>query len=203
MISIYGSPKSSAGRCFWCLEESGVGYETQSINFKEKQHKSEAYLKVNPNGKVPALQDGDFTIWESMGINFYVAEAYKPQLLGSNAKEKGLVHQWSIWSIADLQPPLIEIFIQLVFVPEQRRSQQVIDKAQSKLPELLETLNMGLKDKTYLVGEEFTLADLNVHSVVTICDSIKFDLGSYENILHWKDQIEDRPAYQKYQELCR
>ena len=64
MISIYGSPKSSSGRCFWALEEVGQAYEAKSINFKENEHKSEEFLKINPNGKVPALIDGDYTVWE-------------------------------------------------------------------------------------------------------------------------------------------
>ncbi|MCB0362836.1 MAG: glutathione S-transferase [Bdellovibrionales bacterium] len=114
MVAIYGSPRSSSGRCFWCLEEIGIEYENKPINFREKQHKSPEYLKLNPNGKVPVLVDGDFVIWESLAINFYLAEAYKPQLLGSDIQHRGLVHQWSIWALADLQPPLIEAFIQSV-----------------------------------------------------------------------------------------
>ena len=66
---------SSSGRCFWCLEEVQADYEAKAINFKDKEHKSEAFLKINPNGKVPALTDGDFSIWESTAINYYLADA--------------------------------------------------------------------------------------------------------------------------------
>ncbi len=201
MIKIYGSPKSSSGRCFWCLEEIGQAYEPQAINFKEKEHKSPAYLEINPNGKVPALIDGEFKVWESMAINFYLAEAYKPELLGQNPQEKGLVHQWSIWAIADLQPPLIEIFIQLVFVPEERRNHDVIKKAQEKLPTLLQTLDNELKRGPFLVGNSFSLADLNAASVVSICQEIKFDLTAFKNIQNWLNEISQRPAFKKYQAL--
>lgn len=203
MIAIYGSPRSSSGRCFWALEEMGLDYEAKAVNFKEKEHKSEAYLKLNPNGKVPVLTDGDYTIWESMAINMYLAEAYKPEFLGMNPKEKGLVYQWSIWSIAELQNPLIEIFIQMVFVPEERRSQEVIDKAKEKLPGYLTTLDSSLAKSKFLVGEEFTLADLNTASVVSLCEHVKFDLNPYKNITTWMSAIVERPAYQKYMELCK
>ena len=202
MIKIYGSPKSSSGRCFWTLEEVGQSYEAKPINFKEKEHKSEDYLKINPNGKVPALEDGDYTIWESMAINMYLAEAYKPELMGKNLKERGRVYQWSIWAITDLQTPLIDIFIQLVFVPEQRRSMEIIDKAQAKLPALLSIIDEALESSKYLAGDEFTLADLNTASTVMICEAIKYDLSEYKKLMTWKSSISERAAFQKYMQLC-
>jgi glutathione S-transferase len=202
MIKIYGSPKSSSGRCFWTLEEVGQTYEAKPINFKEKEHKSKAYLKINPNGKVPSLTDGDYTIWESMAINMYLAEAYKPELIGEDAKERGHVYQWSIWAITDLQTPLIDIFIQLVFVPDEKKSMETIEKAQAKIPALLNTVERALDNSKYLAGEKFTLADLNTLSVISVCDLIKYDLSSYKNIISWKSVISERPAFKKYMQLC-
>ncbi len=122
MITIYGSPRSSSGRCFWCLEEVGETYNAKPLNFKEKEHKSPAYLKINPNGKAPTLTDDDFVIWESIAINFYLAETYKPELL-------------------------------------------------------------GLDNKNYLVGEDFTLADINAASIASLCSEIKFDLTTIRNFV--------------------
>ncbi len=203
MINIYGSPKSSAGRCFWCLEEAGVEYETRSIDFSAGEHKSEAFLQINPNGKVPALQDGDFVIWESLAISNYIADAYKPELLGSSPQERGQVSQWSIWSVADLQVPMIQAFIQLVFVPEPRRDADIIAKAFEKIPPMLATLENSLSDKAFLVADRFTLADLNCAFVVGICDDIKFDLSEYSNINQWRARIEERQGTQRYRALCK
>lgn len=201
MITIYGSPKSSSGRCFWCLEEVGVGYETKSINFSEKEHKSEKFLEINPNGKVPALQDGSYVIWESMAINFYLADAYKPELLGKDVKERGSVRQWSFWAIADLQKPLIEIFIQLVFVPEERRNQKTIETNQEKIPNLLGALETSLTSKNFLVGNSFTLADLNTVSVVLILKEIKYDFSEYINLNRWMEEISERQGFQNFLKL--
>ncbi len=202
MLNIYGSPRSSSGRCFWCLEEIGEKYHYKPLNFKEKEHKSPEYLKINPNGKAPTLTDGDFVIWESIAINFYLAETYKPELLGTDNKQRGLVHQWSFWGIAELQPPIINSFIQLVFVPKERRDNQVIEKATAKIPGLLKVLNDALEGKNYLVGDNFTLADLNVASIAAVCSEIKFDLTAYKNIQTWLTQISERSAFKKYQKLC-
>ena len=81
MITLYGSARSSAGRCLWCLEETGVAYENKNVDMRTKEHQSEAFLKINPNGKVPAMVDGETKLFESMAINFYLADKYKPELL--------------------------------------------------------------------------------------------------------------------------
>lgn len=201
MITIYGSPRSSSGRCFWCLEEIDETYVAKPLNFKEKDHKSPAYLKINPNGKVPTLTDDEFVIWESVAINFYLAETYKPELLGLDNKQHGLVQQWSLWGIAELQPPIIGAFIQLVFVPEERRDNGIIENAMAKVPGLFNVLNDALEGKSYLVGDDFTLADLNVASIASLCPEIKFDLTAYKNIQTWLTQISERPAFKKYQKL--
>lgn len=203
MLTIYGSPKSSAGRCFWTLEEVGLEYSTKSIDFQAKEHKSPEYLKINPNGKVPALTDGDFTIWESMAINMYLCDQYKPELLGANAKERGMAYQWSHWALMDLQSPIIEVFIQLVFVPEPRRDQTKIDQALAKLPALLTTLDNALESNKYLAGDNFTIADLNTASVVHICEAINYDLTEYKRVNSWLGAINDRAAFKRFQELCK
>ena len=203
MLTIFGSPKSSSGRCFWCLEEVGAKYDVKSIDFRAREHKSESYLKINPNGKVPTLTDGDFIIWESMAINFYLAEAHKPELLGKDSQGRALVQQWSFWALAELQVPIIDTFIQLVFVPEASRDQALIEKARTKIPVLLQVLDGALENNSYLVGSEFTLADLNVASVVTICSAIQYDISAYKNIQTWMGKITARPAFARYTALCK
>lgn len=201
MINLYGSPRSSAGRCYWTLEEVGVPYDRKEVDMKNKEHKSPDFLKINPMGKVPAMIDGDTTLFESMAINYYLADTYKKELLGNTPGERGLVQQWSFWSIVELQGPIIEIFIQKVFMPEDKRDQKIIDHALSKLPNLLGVLNNSLSGKKYLIGNQFTLADINTASVASICPLIGVDLSAYPNITSWLGAISDRPAYQKYQTM--
>jgi glutathione S-transferase len=202
MITIYGSPRSSSGRCFWTLEEIGIEYQDRPIDFLNKEHKSQDYLELNPNGKIPVLTDGEFVIWESMAINMYLAEKYRPELLGADAETRGLVYQWSIWSIGELQSPLIDIFIQKVFVPEDKRDNAAIQKAKDKLPALLSILDKELSGKTYLAGANFSLADLNTASVVHICKHLKYELTEYKDLCKWLDLIDKREAFKRYTALC-
>ncbi len=201
MITLYGSPRTSAGRCVWALEEAGIAYNLKEIDMRAKEHKSPEYLKINPNGKVPALTDGDLTLFESMAINFYIAEAYKSELLGKDIPAKALVRQWSFWAVSELQSPLIEIFIQKVFIPEEKRDHKIIETSLNKLPNLFNILNSALNEKKYLVENQFSLADLNTASVASISMAIGFDIKPYSNIMSWMKVISDRPAYQKYMAL--
>lgn len=201
MITLYGSPRSSAGRCLWTLEEAGVPYTLKEVDMRNKEHKSPEFLKLNPNGKIPVLTDGEFKLFESMAINYYVAEAYKKELLGSDAKDKGHVMQWSFWASSELQDPIIQVFIQKVFMPEDKRDNNLIEENMKKLPELFNVLNNALEGKKYLVGNQFSLADINTATVASIAMPIGIDLKPYPNVMSWLGAMSDRPAYQKYMGL--
>lgn len=201
MISLYGSPRSSAGRCFWCLEEIGISYQHVPVDMKNREHKSNSFLAINPNGKVPALVDGDIQLFESMAINFYLADKYKPDLLGTSSKEKALTYQWSFWALSELQDPMIQILIQKIFVPEGKKDQNLIDKKFTELPPLFKVLEIALSDKKYLAGPDFTLADINAGSVAQIAAMIDFDLNPYPLVKAWLAALDDRPASKKVQQL--
>ena len=202
MLKIYGSPRSSAGRCYLLLEEVGVPYQPVAIDMMEKkEHKAPEFLKLNPNGKVPCLVDGEFVIWESMAINRYLADKYKPQLLGSSPEDRGLIEQWSLWALLELQPPMVDLIIQTMFMPENKRDAGVIARAQEKVPTVLAVLDQALKGRDYLVGSELSLADLNTASVVNVTFTVKINLDPYKNLLPWFNKIKNRPSFQKLAEL--
>jgi glutathione S-transferase len=202
MIKIYGSPRSSAGRCFLVLEELGLPYETPPFNIMErKDHKSAEFLKLNPNGKVPCLVDGDFVIWESMAINHYLVDKYRPAFLGTTPEERGLSQQWSLWTLSELQPPMVDIIVQMMFVPEDRRDLKVVEKAREKVPPLLDILERQLEGREWLVGHSFLLVDLNVASVVNIAQTLKIDLEKYKHLTAWFSRIKARPSFRKFAEL--
>jgi len=198
VIKLYGPVRSSAGRCYLCLEEIGIPYESVNINLMEKEHLGAKFLEINPNGKVPALVDGDVTLFESMAINFYLAEKYKPELMGKNLAERAKVYQWSFWAISELQSPMIQLLIQKVFVPEARRDQKIIEESLEVIPKYLEVLDKSLGGQKYLASNEYTLADLNMYSVVSIANAIQIDLNPYKNITGWLNILSERESHKKY-----
>lgn len=103
--------------------------------------------------------------------------------------------------MTELQPPMVDILIQMVFVPEDKRDHKVIEKAQGKIPGLLKVLDHALSGKDYLVGGKFTVADINMATVVSIATHIHVDVTPYKGILSWMEKINTRPAFRKYSEL--
>ncbi len=194
MIKIYGSMRSSAARCFWALEEAGVTYETQEVNFKEKEHKSDWYMKLNPNGKVPTLVDGEFVLWESCAINDYIAEKYKPELLGGSVEEKALVRQWTYWSLLHVQKYFDVV---MYFTMFQWGTEEASEKAKVDVVPFLTVLENHLVGKNFIVGETFTLADVNLATIMNIGMSVKIDLSAFPNIMRWMGTMQARPAMAK------
>ena len=202
MLQIYGSPRTSAGRCYLMLEEVGAPYTAIALDmFEKKEHKAPAYLKLNPNGKVPCLVDGDFMVWESLAINLYLAEKYKPELLGSSPQDRALIEQWNLWGMLELQTPMIEVFIQLFFVKDDERDQTVIDENRAKVPPLLAILDSALADRKYILGEKISLADLNLATVANTAVALKFELEKYPNLSAWFNRVKERPSFQKFLSL--
>ncbi len=197
MIKLYGSSRSSAGRCYVMLEECGLKYEVVPVNMREKQHKSPEYMRLNPNGKVPTLIDGDFIIWESIAINRYLAEKYKPELIGGTIEERGHIEQWSVWSMVEMQPPLVDMLIQMVFVPEPHRDMVLVEKCRAKLPDRFSVLNSHLRNREYMVSNYFSLADLNVASVANIALGLQMDLSGYPHLLDWLTRMKARPGFKR------
>lgn len=198
MIQLYGPPRSSAGRCYLLLEELGLKYEQMPLDLRAKEHKSEKYLQLNPNGKVPCLVDDGFVIWESLAINFYLAEKYKPELLGRSLKEKGTVYQWSVWALVEMQPPMVEMLIQLIFTPEDKRDMKTIEEAKAQLPKFFAILDKELAGKDYFIPGFYSLADINVASVVNIAQGLQVSFADYRHLSAWFGRIKDRPAFQNF-----
>ena len=192
-IKIFGIPGSRADRSLWAIEETGIEYEHIKTNFGEES-KSTEYLDVNPNGRIPALIDGDLKLCESMAINLYLAKHYAPDLYPNNPKDEAIAHQWSVWGISEIEPLQMQIVVQKFFVPKEKRDQSVIDNATKGLKRPLTVLDQSLQDKEYLLGDQFSIADLNVASVMLLLVAVKTDLSAFENVAAWIDRCHARPA---------
>ena len=197
MIRFFGSPASSAGRTHWLLEELQVPYDYQRMNTREGQTRTPEFLAMNPSGHVPFLQDGDIKLFESVAINFYLAEKYGGSLWASALPERALIYQWSLWAVATLQPVVMDIMYHSAILPEPQRDARVVERARSNLPRYLQTLETSLEDNQYLVSDTFSVADINAGSVVNIAPAVGFSLDPYPVSKAWLQRLKGRPAYQK------
>jgi glutathione S-transferase len=195
MIQFYGSPMSSAGRTHWMLEEVSAPYEYHRTNPRDGSTRTPEFLAINPAGTVPAIVDDGFHLSESVAINFYLAEKYRPELLGGDAQERAIVHQWSLWAMTNLLPELLTIMRQSM-LPEAARNFAAVDAAKSRVEPMLAYLEQSLRGREYLVGGRFTLADVNAGSVVNLGKATGL-LESYPDTAAWLAGLAARPAWKR------
>jgi glutathione S-transferase len=194
MIKLYGVPGSRAMRSLWMLEELGVPYENIKTQFGTDSRQPE-YLKINPNGKVPALQDGDVTLWESLAINLYLARKYDKGLWPKSIIGEGHTFKWSIWAMTEAEEPVVTALLHRLFFPPEQRDAQKADDAAERFQVPLKVLDGELAGKTYLLGSDFTVADLNVASVLCWAPMGGIDLSQAAAVAAWLTRCTSRPAY--------
>ncbi len=192
-VTIYGISGSRALRSLWAIEETGIDYEHVQTSFSGDSKTAE-YLAVNPNGRVPALVDGDLKLFESMAINLYLTKTYKAELYPSDPGKEAQAYQWSVWGISEIEPLQMQIVIQKMFMPEDKRDQGVIDSATKGLGRPLKVLDDALGASPYLLGDAFSVADLNVAGVMLLLEMVGFDLSGYANVSDWLGRCYGREA---------
>lgn len=194
MITLYGSSRSRAGRSLWALEEVGVKFEHVLVAETRKPE----YLKINPNGHVPALDDNGTILWESMAINLYIAEKYgKAPLWPLTVEGHGACYQWSLWAMTEIETPMINIFLHRLMLPAEQRDEKVALAGIETLKAPFKVIDDQLRKSEYLLGKEFTIADLNVASVMSITQYLQLDLSAIPTAQKWLQKCVERPANQR------
>ena len=197
MIRLYGSTYSRAARCLWMLEETEQPYEHRDLAELDAAAALQTVTEVNPIGKVPALEDGELKLFESMAINLDLAARYSSALWPSDVVNQGRATAWSIWGMTEMEPPLAQLFLERVIRKEGERDLQNEAQALDTLTRPLDALEKYLDGMDYLLGEKFTVADLNLASVLTLMNRANYDLQAYPNANRWRRACYDRPAYRK------
>lgn len=179
MLKLYGGARSRASIIQWYLEELEVSYEFILLDMQAGEHQQPEFLAINPMGKVPAIVDGDFKLWESGAILFYLAQKYGDR--HSFLEEQAEVNQWILFANATLGPG--------VFVEASR---------ERETPKLIKPLNQLLEQQPFLLGDELSVADVAVGSVLAyIPMMLKLDLSEYPAVVDYIKRISERPAFQK------
>jgi glutathione S-transferase len=195
MIKLYGVSQSRTMRSLWMLEELGLPYENVKTNFRTGDTRKPDFLRLNPNGHIPVLQDGDVTLWESMAINLYLARRYDKGLWPKSVADEGRAFQWSLWAMTEAEEPIITALLHRMSLPEEQRDAKKADDAVERFKKPLAVLDGALAGRQYLLGDGFTVADLNVASVVSLAPPADIDLGSASNVQAWLGRCLARPAF--------
>jgi glutathione S-transferase len=142
---------------------------------------------------VPTIDDDGFVLWESAAINLYLAEKYKSPLWPADAKGKGRMLQWAFFTSNDIEPNMINVMLNRVMLPPEKRNAAVADDADSKLQPRLKVLDDHLARNKFFGGDKWDMADFMVASVCYSFFAMKYDLARFPHFQKWLTASLERP----------
>lgn len=199
-MKLYHSSRSRSVRPRWLLEETGAPYELVKLDLSKNEHKAPAYMKVHPHGAVPALVDGDLQMFESAAICAYLADKFPEKRLAPplGTPARGLYYQWMVYAIATLEPPVLQVFMNTIMLPEAERSAAAADEGRTKFADVGRVLEQALGSKPYLLGEQFSAADVMIGSTLAWAQFMGL-LDRFPTLQQYVQRLSERPAFQKAQ----
>ena len=198
-MKLYHAPQTRSIRPRWLLEEVGAPYELARLDLTKDEHKSPEYLKLNPNGRVPTLVDGDLVLYESAGICQYLADRFADKKLAPpvGTPARGLYYQWIHYTMTELEPPLVALFIQTLQKPEAERLPTVIAEARTQLAAALDVVERALDGREFILGKEFSAADVMLGSPLVWAQMMNMLDDKRPGINGYLARLGTRPALQR------
>jgi glutathione S-transferase len=195
MLKLYGQYRSRAFRVVWMCKESNIPYEhvNVTINVEGATCKDPSYVALNPNARVPTIDDDGFVMWESGAINFYLAEKYRSPLWPADLKGKGRAYQWAFFIANDVEPHMITVMQHRMMFPPEKRDPALADASDAKLQPRLKVLEDFLETHKYFGIDRWDLADFMVASVCFSFVAMKYDLSKYPHFHKWLMASLERP----------
>ncbi len=200
-MKLYYAPQTRAGRPRWMLEETGAPYELKQLDLSKGEHKSAEYMKIHPHGAVPALVDGDLAMFESAAICAYLADKFPDKKLAPpvGTPARGLYYQWLLYSMATLEPPVLQVFLNTVMLPEAERSAAAVEEGKKKFGEVARVLEQALTGRTYMLGEQFSAADVMIGSTLVWAQFMGL-LNGHPTLEAYAARLAERPAFKRARE---
>ena len=198
MLKLHFAPNSRAGRVVWLLEELGLPYELNKMAFNPKDLKSEEHRARHPLGRVPVLEDGDISIFESGAIVDYVLERHKNGGLKPvvDAAEFPKYLQWFHYCEGMVMPPMNTVVVHTLLLPPDRRDKKVLGQAKRLLAKALQPIDEALAGREYLIGD-FSGADIMLGHACFMSNRLGCASDELGNVKEYISRIEARPAFHK------
>lgn len=204
MLKLYGQYRSRAFRVAWLCKESNIPYEHQNvtINVEGATCKEPWYAALNPNQRVPAIDDDGLVMWESAAINLYLAEKYRSPLWPKDGAGKARMLQWAFFIANDVEAPMITVMQHRHLFPPEKRNAALADEAEARLLPKLKVLEEYLSKNRFFSGEAWAMADFMVASVTYSMWINKFPLlEKFPKFTAWLDASVERPLAKEARKL--
>ena len=197
MIDLYTAATPNGWKISIALEELGLPYTVHTLSFSNQEQKQEWFLKLNPNGRIPAIVDrgnDDFAIFESGAILIYLAEQ-TGRLMPKDVKGRSRVIQWLMFQMAGIGPMMGQANVFLRYAPE--KIPYAIERYQREVRRLFEVLEHQLAAHEYVAGEEYSIADIAHWSWISGYEWSGVNIEGLPQLARWMKMIGERPAVQR------
>ena len=192
-LRIYGIARTRAYRALWVAMELELDFEHLPIEIGDAGARSPEFLAINPNGRLPVIVDDGFVLFESLAITLYLAKKHSlGKLYPATLEGEARAWQWSFWAIAEVDRGVNIWSLHAVRLPPGERDAALREEALKVIATPFKVLDAALAKTPYLLGEDFTVADLNVAAVIS--RAVDMDLSATPNLKDWLTRCLDRPA---------
>jgi glutathione S-transferase len=192
MLRIHGSARSRTIRTLWMAGELNLPYEHDDLLPRSPGTRTAEFLALSANGALPVIEEDGFALSESMAINLYLAKKHGKELYPATPEAEALAWQWSFWTVDRIDRQLVTYANHAFVLPEAQRSAASAEAAWSEIEPALGVLDGRLARSSWLVGDGFTVADLNV--AAAMYRGLFMDLAKWPDVKDWLARCWDRPA---------
>lgn len=204
MLTIYGVYRSRASRNVWLAEELGIPFKQvpviqhyRTVPAGMLHTQSPEFLKINPNGLIPSIDDDGLVLHESLAINLYLARKHGGPVAAANVAEEGQIAMWSLWAATGVEPHAINILYHRLGNPSGVKDPKVADAAVEALKGPFAVLDKALEKSGWLVGDRFTVADINAAEIVRYAQAAPELFEAAPRVKAWLAACQARPAFKK------
>ena len=200
MLTIFGRTNSvNVQKVLWCLAELGVPFERIDAGLAYGKNHEPWYLELNPNGRVPLLQEGDFTLWESNTIVRYLSARFGLGTLCPAALEhRALAERWMDWQLGTLVGPVSIVFWNLIRTPPERRDADAVARNTDEANRAAAILDRALRNQPFVAGEQFTMGDIPVGAVIHRWLALPVARPELPALEAWYARLQTRPGYREH-----
>jgi len=197
-MKIHHAPNTRSVRAVWLMEELGLPYEIETYKLGDPSMRSPDYLKVHPMGRVPALEDGDVTVFESGAIVEYVLARHGGGRMrpAPDSPDFPLYLQWLHYAEGMIMPPVNTIVVETILLPPERRNDDNVNRATKLLGRMLQAVDAHMEGREYIAGE-FSGADIMTGHACTVSKRLGADVSDKPNVEAYIERCNARPALQK------
>ena len=198
MIKVWGRlTASNVQKVMWCVDELGVAHEHIHIPFGRAKQ-DPAYLAINPNGRVPTIEEDGFILWESNSCVRYIAARFGAGTLWpTDPRVRADAERWMEWQLTTLSEPTDTIFIGLVVKQPEQRDMSAVAASAKRLNELWGIVDKVLATRSFVAGDDLTIGDIPMGIAAHRWFTILVERDRHPNVETWYGRLIDRPAFKK------